>query len=257
MSSFAQKIKTLKNINLKWAVRYYSKKVRMYAQYWFSSLIGRTYFTAVIDGTRIKLAWLLPYQHLYAYQESRGMHEPTLLLKWKKEAEHAQVIFDCGGYNGMYGLLAAAANPSAKVYIFEPSPGAAENIQKNIAINNFSNIIFVPKAVGGTVGTQTFTNDGAGSAGALSNKGTITVETTTLTSYEPPDLIKLDIVGAEYDALTAARTTLTTRAVKIFLELYPQNKEKLLPFLQELGYTTEFLYPRADGGVEYYFVSKS
>ncbi len=255
--NLAKKWHTFRTLNWSWAGRYYAKRIRIHWHLFLSKLFGRKYWTATIDGVDIKLGWTLPYQHEYAYNEARGRHERALLSRWKKEARQAKTIFDGGAYNGIYGLLAAAANPEAHVVIFEPNPSQAKNIEQNITLNGFRNIEFIPKALAGTSGVTRFTKDDGGSAGKVSGKGELEVGTTTLNAHGIPDLIKLDIVGAEYDALVAAKNMLAEKNVRILLELYPQNKEKLLSFLHSLGYRTEFLAPRADGGVEYYFVSKN
>src|SRR3989344_3322006 len=247
--NLAKKLRTLRTLSWRWASKYYAKKIRIYWRLILSKISRRNYWVAEIDGTRIKLGWLLPYQHEYAYNEAHNKHEWALLSLWKKEVLRAKVIFDAGSYNGIYGLLAAVANPQARIVIFEPNPSQAENIRQNIALNSLHNVEFVPKALAGSAGVARFKKDDGGSAGELTAAGELEVVTTTLATHGVPDLIKLDVVGAEYDVLIAAKDVLAEKNMRILLELYPQNKEKLLPFLRSLGYHTEFLQPRADGGV--------
>lgn len=250
------RLKTLQTIDLRWALRYYSKQAKIRLQLLLSNIRGRTYWPVEVDGIVVKLTWLLPYQHAYAYNEAHHRHEHDLLIRWKKEAEKATVIYDAGSYNGLYGLIAAAANPRAHVVIFEPNPTQAENVRQNIRFNGLTNVTFVPKAVSGSAGMARFRKDVAGSAGKIDGAGEWEVETTTLEAHGAPDLIKLDIVGGEYDALSAASKLLRKKNVHILLELYPENKERLLPWLQSVGYAAEFLRPRADGGVAYYWITK-
>lgn len=222
----------------------------------WSRLIGRGYWLVRVNNTEVKLFWHTAYHHDYARNLALHRHEPELLKKWEARAMCASVIVDAGAYNGIYGLIAAKANPAAKVIILEPDPINVAHVNNNIQQNKLTNVTVIPKVLAGQVGTTRFTADSGGSAGKIATEGTA-VESTTLAACGEPDLIKLDVVGAEYDALFVARELLVHKNVVIFLELYPQNKEKLLPYLQSIGYKTEFLYPRSDGGVEYYLVSKS
>lgn len=62
-------------------------------------------------------------------------------------ARKARVIFDIGAYTGLMSLLAAAVNSKAKIFAFEPLEAQFKYLKRNIAINNFSNIIPIQKAV--------------------------------------------------------------------------------------------------------------
>jgi FkbM family methyltransferase len=255
MTRFFQRLRTLRNLNWRWALRYYGKKMRIHWHLLLSKMKGRTCWDVTIDGITVKLYWSFPYHHAYARSLARHEHEPTLLLMWKKYASNAMTIVDAGSYNGIYGLVAAKANPHAHVTIFEPDPINCTHIERNIQMNNLDNITLIPKALSGEVGEMTFKQHEGGSAGRITEGGDVRVETTTLRACNLlPDLIKLDIVGAEYDVLLKAQEILTRHPAHILLELYPQHEKETILYLKNIHYTPIYLYPRADGGSTYYFV---
>ena len=61
--------------------------------------------------------------------------------------------------------------------------------------------------------------------------------------YPAPNVIKIDIEGAEYDALIGATNTLIKYKPNLLLATHnckvPGVKEKCLAYLKELGYTLE------------------
>lgn len=76
-----------------------------------------------------------------------------------------------------------------------------------------------------------------------SEEGEIEVETISLdefvkSGYSPPDLIKIDIEGSEYEALTGAKELLQNRKPVIFLATHSDElRIKCLKLLAEFGYT--------------------
>lgn len=55
-------------------------------------------------------------------------------------------IYDIGASTGVYGLVAKAIIPEARVSFFEPIPGAVKIIRENLSLNDFTCQVF-PKAV--------------------------------------------------------------------------------------------------------------
>lgn len=253
------KLKVIKNLDWDWLWKFFKKRIRIYGPYYFSKIIGRKYWEADIDGTKVKLYWSYPYHHLYARALAKGQHERILLSMWKKRTEEANVIFDIGGYNGIYGLVAAAANPKAEVVIYEMDPINISHIKRNIEMNGFKNITLIPKALSAHGGIVFIKEHRGATSGHIANDGT-KMESTTIKEWinenrKIPDLLKFDIYGMEYEILMTEKDILSKSS--IFLEFYPTPKEqKFWQFLKELGYHAVYLYPRADGGAVYYYVFK-
>lgn len=64
--------------------------------------------------------------------------EGTSLRLWALLAPQARTILDIGANSGVYALAAAALNPAARVFAFEPSPCIAGRLRGNVAINRLA-----------------------------------------------------------------------------------------------------------------------
>lgn len=71
-------------------------------------------------------------------------------------ATHARVTLDLGAHVGLFALLAAHANPSGRVFAFEPNLPTFERLQRNVALNGLKNVECVPSAVSDHEGEADF-----------------------------------------------------------------------------------------------------
>jgi len=279
IKKIAKKLRTLKNMNYKWFFKYYKKRIRIYYAYSVSMLIGRKFWEVDIDGVKCKLSFFHTYQHLIAKQLHNDEHERAQLSLWKKQAQDLGkgIIFDFGGYTGVYGLIAGAVNHNARVVIFEPEPVNFKHIQNNIYINNLKNKTAMHEVVSDNSGPVYFKKVSGSSAGHIHDNADLSnpeeeyqIKSRTinkcLSNYlEIPILIKFDICGAEYDAFLAAKETLSkAKKISILLEYYPRayngkpkEDDKFWSYLRSLGFEIVFLQPRGDGMAEYYFIFKN
>jgi len=66
-----------------------------------------------------------------------GKRERVSMALWMRLAEEAEVILDVGANVGVYSLVAAAVNPAARVYGFEPLAELYGWYERNCALNSF------------------------------------------------------------------------------------------------------------------------
>jgi FkbM family methyltransferase len=92
--------------------------------------------------------------HFFIYSD--GFYVETLLFwgglakGWEKEslkiwyhlAKKSRYIVDVGANTGIYSLVAGAANPSAKIYAFEPIERVFHRLNRNVTLNNFQIELF-------------------------------------------------------------------------------------------------------------------
>lgn len=137
------------------------------------------------------------------------------IMSAKLPALHPKIIYDLGANVGVSSLFFASLYPQATVYGFEPLPENFEVCLLNYrGIRNSSQVF--PWAVGAKSGLATFDckNDSRGgrlkSTQPDQNLQTIAqiqvkiISVTDLIEKEglpPPDLLKIDVEGAEYDVL--------------------------------------------------------
>ncbi len=120
-----------------------------------------------------------------------------------------EVFVDCGAYDGdsIRSFLAQPKKSFQRIHSFEPDPANFEKLEKEVLLRPERESITLQRAaVGAHTGTVTFSGDGneASSVG----KGDMVVNCVALDealSDTQPTYIKMDIEGAELDALNGAR----------------------------------------------------
>jgi FkbM family methyltransferase len=158
-----------------------------------------------------------------------GIYEYDKQKVFAAAVQRGFTVYDIGANVGFYSLLASVlTGPDGKVFCFEPVPQNLEYLRRHVELNNLSNCTVWDAAVGSYEGTSSFdlgTNRAQGHLTTESN-GTLIVRTVTLDGLvasgklPPPDLIKCDIEGAEYDALTGASGILAKYGPTIFLSTH-------------------------------------
>jgi FkbM family methyltransferase len=194
-----------------------------------------------------------------------GEYEPDPELDWLvRHAAGARTFADVGAHIGMYTIALAASHPSLLVTAFEASPVNAGRLRGNIRLNRSagSRISVAEVALSDSSGMSDFIeargrNSGVGYLvkGGTSNPESIRVPTTTLSEYFagriPPDLVKIDVEGAELDVLQGWGDLPPAQAILIELHAPTQPDEvdrrpRVVQWLVERGYKIEF---RVDQGI--------
>jgi FkbM family methyltransferase len=174
------------------------------------------------------------------------------------------VVWDCGVYLGYYtNLFSRLVGPNGSVVAFEPDPRNIERTKTNLALNGFHNVRFVQAAIGAPVSEIDFVisyNTNSHIRGAYigvdySDYATreqtdelIRVRCMSLDeAYQSPDipcpdLIKIDIEGAELLALHHLHKITTEARPIIVLELHnPECDAAAWEFSQKANYSLESL----------------
>lgn len=184
---------------------------------------------------------------LHGYQG----YEPETLDIFRHLCASSSVIFDIGANVGLYSLLAAAANPEARIFAFEPVDRVHEILRKNIRYNRFSQItphrvafsdfdgevnLYVPLQE-----TPTGARAGAPKKGKRSRA--VPVQSIKGDSFmrqnalEKLDLVKIDTETTEPQVFNGMRATIERCHPKIICEVLAGRTEKeLMEFFKPLGY---------------------
>lgn len=151
-----------------------------------------------------------------------GLYEPATHAALCAHLPPQGVFLDIGANIGALCLPVARARPDCRVYAIEASPTIAANLSRNIATNSQANVIAFNMFIGATDGATTeFYNApsekfGMGSAGAQFGAEATVLPVRTIDAMlaegklPPPDVIKLDIEGAEYLALKGGESLLSS-----------------------------------------------
>lgn len=165
-----------------------------------------------------------------------------------------ETVIDCGAFIGEFTLYAAAAaGPSGRVIAFEPDPAIYKRLLKNIELNGFKNVTVVNKGLWSADGAMKFVGndvDGYSFIAATDNPAAIEVPVVSLDGelerlgVKKVDFIKMDVEGAEIEALKGAARTLKGNNAGIAIASYhPVNGAKscfaLEKMLPEFSYRAE------------------
>jgi FkbM family methyltransferase len=184
-----------------------------------------------------------------------GNHEPEVQELLASVLRPGMTYFDAGANVGFFAVIAARlVGPSGRVICFEPLPENARQIEYNARLNGFTNVAVRCEALGGSNRTDVFNTSAEPTWGMLSTvgkppeqaSGHIPVEVRTLDSLcgpgglPRPDLIQIDIEGAEAEALQGASSTLTANRPILVIELH-QTNAAVTAILERLGYSCAVL----------------
>jgi FkbM family methyltransferase len=184
----------------------------------------------------------------------RGLRkfEPQTVPLFIELTRRSQYILDIGANSGLYSVLACAANPTASVIAWEPIPGFAEKIRRNLLTNNFGPRAVVREcAVSDTAGEVDFYISDDSTMSSLSDSNaSLYGHTTTRVRAKVErlddalpmgfavDLIKIDVEGYEYEALVGAKRLLERLRPQIIFECLPNTDSSLIEtLLRDLGYS--------------------
>ena len=165
-------------------------------------------------------------------------------------------VFDIGANAGFYTLaFARLVGQTGHVWAFEPYPENVQNLRRHIVLNGLSNVTVVQAAVSESSGVSGFAPTESNAMGRLSEGGNYLVPTVALddicaalcSGY--PNLIKLDVEGAEGRVLRGAKETLSRGRPIVFLALHGRDQAReCLQILRGHDYGIYYLDRRAVEG---------
>lgn len=162
--------------------------------------------------------------------------------------QHGDVVYDIGAHVGFYTLLSSQlVGSEGHVVAFEPFPPNAQFLNRHLSYNRIDNVTVIEKAVSDQQGKLTFETVQGSSMGHLATHtktaSSIMVDVVALDQFIAeaqlplPNVLKVDIEGAEYDFLRGASQLLSSRAITMFLATHGQEVHtKCLSLLHDLGY---------------------
>jgi FkbM family methyltransferase len=159
-----------------------------------------------------------------------GSYEHDKQRQFQKAVGPGDVVYDVGANAGFYSLLASVlVGEKGHVYAFEPLPGNLRNLRKHMELNRVSNCTVFDAAVSSSDGEASFDPSANRYTAHLSAGGSIHVRTVALDTLasrneiRPPDFMKIDIEGAEYDCLLGCAQTIRAHRPVIFLATHGQE----------------------------------
>jgi len=186
--------------------------------------------------------------------------EPEVTAAIEQTARPGMIALDVGADIGYYALnLARLVGPEGRVIAFEPIPKARARLEQNIAANGYKNITISDFALGNQEGvvyledplnkSRISLSKGEGSSNDIKVRIRRMDELITELGIERIDIVKMDIEGAEHEALLGmeellkkCHPILVVEVHNLYLPQFNSTAEKLLSWLSGLGYKIETIY---------------
>ncbi len=184
----------------------------------------------------------LIYEYAARFDKS-GQYEPLISAALMDEIHEGDVVFDIGAHIGIISLL--AARKARHVVAFEPSPETAQILRRHVAMNG-APIAVEQSVVSDSVGSVEFYSHGPSMGASLNidnaeqaarleggdqHISVVKMPSVTLDAFCRarelwPDVIKIDVEGAECKVLRGAHAVLQ-RGVTILCEVHPQELARM------------------------------
>jgi FkbM family methyltransferase len=204
----------------------------------------------------------------WRYRYSRfDNFEPPVYAAFVERIRPGLTVLDVGAWVGLYSVTAAASGCS--VYAFEPTPATRRLLIEHLRLNGLDATV-VPAAMSDRDGETTLFAQRASGLASLSERAAgrvelvtgdrrleaVTVPTVRFDGFCEahgivPDLVKLDVEGAEMRVLSAAGGFLSRRRGCLLIEAHPlalqefgDSLEGLLDLLADAGWKARCIYRR-------------
>lgn len=195
---------------------------------------GRKPGYATVAGERFLLR--------YPFSRFDPGSEHVVLQSFVEVVKPGALLYDVGANAGIYSLLAARLG--ARTVAFEPAVAAAALLRDHLELNGLA-VEVVEDVVCDREGSITFYEQGSATTSSLSEASARTGEAflddpvlaverpaTTIDAFsrargEWPDVVKVDVEGAELRVLRGARGWLQRRRGVLLLEVHPWSLAQL------------------------------
>ncbi|OHV20145.1 methyltransferase FkbM [Parafrankia soli] len=178
--------------------------------------------------------------------------DPALVSFVQEQVRPGHIVWDVGANLGLFTFAAAEiAGPGGAVVAIEPDTWLVDLLRRSLRIpNDRAPVDVLPAAVGESTGVGRFcvaTRNRATSHlhgfGTTQTGGVRSVETVPvfrlddlLAHFPPPDVVKIDVEGAEVTVLTGAHRMLRQVRPVILCEVVTRNAAAVAKTLHNAGY---------------------
>lgn len=161
-----------------------------------------------------------------------GMYEFNKRRLFEQSLQAGQVVYDLGGNVGYYTLIASRiVGASGRVVVFEPAPRNITLLKDHIRLNHAGNVTLVEAAVSDGEGTAYFDEGISSATGHIARQGRYQVRLVGLDELiengdiPEPDVMKIDVEGAEQQVLAGAQNLLKRRHPAIFMDTHGEEND--------------------------------
>jgi FkbM family methyltransferase len=222
--------------------------------------IGRKHFNSSIDGpSLVEIDDGTSIWSVSGWEAGLIRHwESDLMSALKNFVEPGFVIYDVGANIGVYSVYASRlVGPQGHVYAVEANPMCVYLLRCNLSAAGVDNFTILPIALSDAPGSCQFKiNYGNSNLGLTEESALFGLKTgqeiqvksldfdsmTSSFNLRPPDLIKIDIEGAEEHAIRGMRRALVEHRPTLLLEIHGEHAARAtFELLEGINYKCFFL----------------
>lgn len=209
-------------------------------------LIPQSTILPILQGPMRGMRWRAQSSNHGCWLGSYEKEKQDLFVQYVKRGD---VVYDLGANVGFYSLLASKlVGESGSVIAFEPVPENLRDLRAHLGLNRIQNVTVYENAVSDCEKQVSFALGENAFIGRIADRGELTVSCVALDALRskdylpPPTLIKIDIEGAEVEALEGMKETLRIHHPVLFLATHgPALHRQCVRFLEALGYKLTLL----------------
>jgi len=239
-------------------ISYLLKRKKFYAQFEKANANVPDSTIVLPAGCRILVP---PYADVRDAFEYFGWKEPEMVdefIGFMKLASNAKILWDVGALFGLFSLAFTLRGAGRQALAFEPNPSSRTKLEECLQLNPAAKVQVFDCAVGlpdrvvefergfhYTAITESPARPGEEDSAQL---GTVAIKTMSIDelierNLDPPDIIKIDVEGHEFDVLLGARKLLLAKKPLLSLELHPDLLARrgtsglaIAEYLEDAGY---------------------
>jgi FkbM family methyltransferase len=195
-------------------------------------------FSATLNGVTVRFCTEDEYSKSWFFPRyaGGGIHEKVVTGMLVGELQSARCFADIGAHLGWFTCVAAKHMPLGNVFGFEMDNLSFSLLEQNVATNDCANVEVYNVAVSDVSGIASYKRYSMHPNAALrlqantkdEQSGSVSVDSVALDEFfeskgVAPDVVKIDVEGAEMNVLMGMRQTLRNCRPVLFLEIHPPN----------------------------------
>jgi len=192
-------------------------------------ILRQQFYSAILEKNKIKK--VNGYYYAFGFRSCIEHFESNIFienygLEYIKNPHSVRVVIDCGAFIGDSVFIFQKLRP-LKIVAIEPDIQNFLALEKNIKLNNWTNVLPLRVGVGATknhksvvsIGSITYLNEG--------NNVEVTSIDNIVEEYNlnEVNLIKMDIEGMELDAIKGARATIEKFKPILIISIYHRGQD--------------------------------
>jgi FkbM family methyltransferase len=179
-----------------------------------------------------------------------GTYERDIQKAFASHLKPGMTVYDIGANAGIYTLIAASCvGASGRVCAFEPVRENIGFLSRHVTLNRLGNCELINAGVFSHDGRMSFSYGKSLAQGSLAKDtdgkhhlvDTVKLDT-FIRTHKAPNVIKIDVEGAECDVLIGASTTLEARPTTL-IAMHDGNDARCREIMDSYGYKWEQVGP--------------